>query len=68
MTYLELIVLISERQEKVVSDRSFIIQTDKRLYTRFPDGSWEEGNLPEVADALTLAPIIPPKEYKKKRK
>lgn len=65
MNYLELILLIAERGEKVVSDKTLAIQTDKHLYSRLPDGSWEERELPTPTEPpLTLAPV----EIKEKKK
>ncbi len=65
MTYLELILLIAERGEKVVSDKTLAIQTDKHLYHRQPNGSWQEGELPTTTETpLTLAPV----EIKEKKK
>ena len=58
VTYLELILLIAERGEKVVSDKTLAIQTDKHLYHRQPNGSWQEGELPTTTETpLTLAPV-----------
>jgi hypothetical protein len=66
MTYLEVILLIQERSEKVVSDKTLTIQTDKHAYYRMPDGSWEERiAIPPVVSTLTLAPV---EEKKKKDK
>lgn len=68
MTYLQLILLIAERGEKVVSDKTLAIHTDKHLYHRKPNGDWEEGELPAPEPTLTLAPVEEKKEKKKKGK
>ena len=46
MTFYEVLTKISERSEKVISDKSHIIQTNQRLYVRVPNGGWEEKELP----------------------
>ncbi len=50
MTFYEVLTKMSERGEKVISDKSHIIQTDKRLYVRASDGGWEEKELPSPKD------------------
>ena len=65
MTYLELILLLDELQEKVVSDRPLSIQTDKHIYSKMPDGNWEQRELVVIDQPLTLAPEEPPKEKKR---
>ncbi len=50
MTFFELLTKISERKEKVISDKSHTIQTDKHLYVRASDGGWEEKELPSLKD------------------
>ena len=45
MTYLELILLIQERQEKVLTDETYSLVTDKRHYIRqidVPENEWKE--------------------------
>lgn len=60
MNYLEMILLIKERNEKVISDRVMSIQTDKHLYARKSDGNWEEQELLVMEESLiTLAPEVP---------
>lgn len=48
MTFCEVLTKISERGEKVISDKLHLIQTDKRLYARTSDGGWEEKQLPLI--------------------
>ena len=72
MTYLEMLVLIGERGEKVVTDKTHSIQTDKFIYARGPDGSWEQKELPIstiiVEKFPPLESVVPtlPKGKKKK--
>jgi hypothetical protein len=42
MTFIELISLIGERGEKVISDKLHVIQTDKHVYSRSQQGEWKE--------------------------
>ncbi len=42
MTYVELILLIEERKEKLVSNGISQVQTDGHTYLRAPDGQWHE--------------------------
>lgn len=46
MTFIEVLQLIDERGEKVVSDKTHSIQTDKFLYSRANSGQWEQRELP----------------------
>lgn len=46
MTFFEVLTKISERGEKVISDKCHVIQTDKHLYARASDGGWVEKELP----------------------
>ncbi len=71
MTYLEVLMLIGERGETVVSDKTHAIQTDKFLYSREPDGAWVQKELPVVT--MTVDPFPPleaviPTLPKKKKK
>jgi hypothetical protein len=66
MTYLEVILLIQERAEKVVSDRVLAIQTNKHLYSRKPDGTWEESEVTVSEEKFIPLPIEMPIEKKKR--
>lgn len=67
MTFLEMILLIEEREEKIASDRASNIQTDKHLYTRLHgDLGWEERELSVTEPHISLASPDPPTEKKKK--
>lgn len=67
MTYIEVVILISERGEKVVSDRLSSIQTDKHLYTRGPTGDWEarESIPPVIEEKFAQIPVEIPVAKKK---
>ena len=72
MTFLELMMLLDSRGEKTVSDKINHIQTDKFVYTRMPNGEWEQGELPIKTIAVDPFPplesVLPklPKTKKKK--
>lgn len=72
MTFLEVLLLIGERGEKVVSDKTHIIHTDKFMYVREHNGSWEQKELPVSTIAVDPFPpletVLPklPKTKKKK--
>jgi hypothetical protein len=59
MTFLELINLIEERQEKIIFERVNSIQTDTHLYERI-DNSWEGKEKIGVQDKYINKPIILP--------
>ena len=70
MTYIEVLLLIQERGEKIASDKTHAIHTDKFLYARVPDGTWEQKELPApivTEDKFPPLPVAPPKETKKKK-
>ena len=46
MTFIEVLQLIDERGEKIVSDKTHSIQTNKFLYSRADNGEWEQRELP----------------------
>lgn len=48
MTFIEVLQLIDERGEKVISDKTHAIRTDKFLYAREPNGEWTQKDLPPV--------------------
>lgn len=68
MTYLELILLLDERGEKVIHDRAKSIQTDKFQYQRGPDGTWVQQELPPAPEnpLTVLADTLPTVKGKKK--
>ena len=47
MTYIELVLMLAERGEKVITDRTNALYTDKFSYFRNSNGSWEQRDLPE---------------------
>lgn len=49
MTFIEVLQLIDERGEKIVSDKTHAILTDKFQYARTPNGEWEQKELPPPA-------------------
>ena len=71
MTFVEMLLLISERGEKIVSDKIHSITTDKFLYNREPNGEWVQKELPVVTIEIDPYPpleVTPSKEKKKKKK
>jgi hypothetical protein len=71
MTFIEVLLLISERGEKIASDKTNAIHTDKFLYARAPDGTWEQRELPVETIAVDKFPplesVIPTLKTKKKK-
>lgn len=67
MTFIEVLLLIQDRQEKILSDKIDSIQTNKFLYSRSGTGVWEQKELPPPPEER-FAPIPPepPREKKKK--
>jgi hypothetical protein len=72
VTYVEVLLLIEERGEKHVSDKTHSIQTDKFIYSREPNGSWEQKELPIttiVVDPFppleSVLPVLPKSKKKK---
>lgn len=59
MTFIEVLQLIDERGEKIVTDKTHTIQTDKFQYSRTNDGQWEQKDLP-----APVADKFPPLESK----
>jgi hypothetical protein len=67
MTFIEMMLLIDERKEKIVIDRIDSVHTDAHLYARSTQGIWEEKDLPPPIDKTIDKPleiIMPPKEDK----
>ncbi len=72
MTFIEVLLLIEQRGEKMVSDKIHSIQTDKHLYERGTDGVWVEKQLPPPpVETIQLDYEVPKAETikgKKKKK
>lgn len=72
MTYIEVLLLIEERGEKIASDRTHSIQTDKFIYAREPDSSWIQKELPITTIVVEKFPpleeVIPTLPKTKKMK
>lgn len=68
MTFLELILLLETRGEKVLTDGVSAIYTDKRLYSRVSSSVWEEKELPVMVESKDFLPLViePPKSKKTK--
>lgn len=52
----------------MVSDKTLAIQTNKHLYSRKPDGSWEESEVTVPEEKFVPLPVELPVEKKKKGK
>lgn len=72
MTFIEVLILLDSRGEKIVSDKTHTITTDKFIYSREPNGDWVQKELPVVTIQVdpfppleSVAPI--PKKTKKKK-
>jgi hypothetical protein len=72
MTFIEMMILLDSRGEKVISDKTNTIQTDKFVYSRDRGGEWEQRELPTttiVVDKFppleSVLPILP--KIKKKK-
>jgi hypothetical protein len=62
MNFIEVMMLIGERGEKIIQDKIHTIQTDKHMYARdFSTGSWQEKELPPPPEDR-LQPITPTKK------
>lgn len=68
MTYLEMIVGISERGEVSVSEKINAIRTDKFLYLRSDDGGWEQMLIPPFTETEKFLPIVPTEASEKIKK
>lgn len=67
MNFLDVCMLISERKEKVTTDRVNSIHTDKFLYTRVNGAEWEQRELPEaIIEEPKFAPL--PEEVPREKK
>jgi hypothetical protein len=58
MNFLETILLIEERGEKVISEKLSSIQTNGHYYTRSSNGDWTERELTET-EKLAKPPTPP---------
>lgn len=58
MTFMEILLLIDERGEKIISDKTHIIKTDKFMYVRGHNGSWEQQELPVVVMEVDKFPPL----------
>lgn len=68
MTFIEVLLLIEQRGEKIVSDKIHAIHTDKFLYARESDGTWAQKDLPPpIQDLPPLAEDPVPVKKKKKK-
>lgn len=67
MTFIEMLLLIDQRGEKIVSDKTNAIQTDKWLYSRTPNGDWEQREIPPPPED-PFPPLPEPEPVKKKKK
>lgn len=72
MTFVEVLILLDSRGEKIISDKIHAIQTDKFLYVREPNGSWVQKELPtytlEVDKFPPLESVVNLPKTKKKKK
>lgn len=71
MTFIEVLILLDSRGEKIVSDKTHAIQTDKFIYSREPNGDWVQKDLPVTTIVVDPYPplesVLPPKTKKKKK-
>lgn len=68
MTFIEVLLLIDQRGEKIVSDKTHAIHTDKFLYAREVDGTWAQKDLPPPIEEVNQFPPLPEPEAPKKKK
>jgi len=73
VTFIEVLLLIDSRNEKIMSDKTHEIKTDKFLYSRTTTGDWEQKDLPQTSTEPEFLPIEPytaeiPVVKKKKKK
>jgi hypothetical protein len=66
MNFLETILLIEERGEKVISEKLSSIQTNGHCYTRSSNGDWTERPLTETEKLAK--PPTPPQSFVMKEK
>ena len=55
--FIDTMIAIAERGEKVVIEKALAIYTDKFVYRRLPDGNWEQQTLPPPVDNTQFAPL-----------
>jgi len=71
VTFIEVLILLDSRGEKIVSDKTHVIHTDKFIYTREPNGDWMQKDLPVstivVEPYPPLETVLPTKTKKKKK-
>lgn len=68
MTFIEVLLLIEQRGEKITSDKIHAIHTDKFLYAREVDGTWVQKDLPPPVQELPPLAVEPEPVKKKKNK
>jgi hypothetical protein len=65
MNYLDVLLLIQNSGEKIVSDKLNHIQTDRFIYVRTLNGDWEQRELTTILpdgtriEGPTFLPIVP---------
>lgn len=71
MTFIEVLILLDSRGEKIVSDKTHTIMTDKFTYSREPNGDWIQKDLPVTTIVVDKFPplesVLPPALKKKKK-
>jgi hypothetical protein len=67
-----MLILLDSRGEKIISDKTHTITTDKFVYSREPNGDWIQKDLPVVTIQIDPYPplesVLPPKKTKKSKK
>ena len=70
MTFIEMLILLDSRGEKIISDKTHTITTDKFVYSREHNGDWIQKDLPVVTIQVDPFPplesVLPSKKTKKK--
>lgn len=71
MTFIEVLILLDSRGERIISDKTHTITTDKFIYSREANGEWIQKDLPVVTIQVDQFPplesVLPPKKTKKKK-
>lgn len=68
MNFIEVLLLIDQRGEKITSDKIHAIHTDKFLYERGADGVWVQKDLPPPIQEEDKFPPLPEPEVVPKKK
>ncbi len=70
MNFIDTMIAIAERGEKVTIERATSIYTNKFMYVRLDDGNWVQRELPPPVDNTQFTPLpveVPQTKQAKKK-